>query len=142
IRNTFRYKKRFFMMVLGICGCTALLVTGLGIRDSISVVVASQYDEIFHVDYTVTFNKDMDSEAQDLFAEETSDVISDCLFLYTSTVDVVAEDSVKTVNLVVCDENEDISTFVDLHNDDGKITYSGKGEGVINSALAENLGLE
>ena len=142
IRNTFRYKKRFFMMVLGICGCTALLVTGLGIRDSISGVVASQYDEIFHVDYTVTFNKDMDSEAQDLFTEETSDVISDCLFLYTSTVDVVAEDSVKTVNLVVCDENEDISTFVDLHNDDGKITYPGKGEGVINSALAENLGLE
>ena len=129
------------MMILGISGCTALLVTGLGIRDSISGVVASQYDEIYHVDYTVTFNKDMNQKAQELFLEETSDVVADCLFLYTSTVDVEAEDSIKTVNLVVCDEKEDISAFIDLHNDDGKISYPKTGEGVINSALAENLNL-
>ena len=45
-RNIFRYKKRFFMMILGICGCTALLVTGLGVRDSIKNVVDIQYGEI------------------------------------------------------------------------------------------------
>lgn len=142
IRNTFRYKKRFFMMVLGISGCTALLVTGLGVRDSISNVVTAQYDEIYHVDYTVTFNKDMSAEAQEAFSEETSDVIADCLFLYTSSVDVVAEDSAKTVNLVVCDEKDDISTFIDLHNEEGPISYPQTGEGVINSSLAEGLNLE
>ena len=35
LRNIFRYKKRFLMTVLGIAGCTALLVTGFGIKDSI-----------------------------------------------------------------------------------------------------------
>ncbi|MDE6419363.1 MAG: FtsX-like permease family protein, partial [Lachnospiraceae bacterium] len=43
-RNIFRYKKRFFMMVLGVGGCTALLLTGLGIKDSIADEVTEQYD--------------------------------------------------------------------------------------------------
>ena len=46
-RNLFRYKKRFFMTVLGISGCTALLVAGFGIKDSISRIVNSQFGEIF-----------------------------------------------------------------------------------------------
>ena len=45
-RNLFRYKKRFFMTVVGIAGCTALLVTGFGVRDSVSDIVALQYDEL------------------------------------------------------------------------------------------------
>ena len=46
IRNLFRYKKRFFMTVTGIAGCTALLLTGFGIRDSVSDIVALQYNEL------------------------------------------------------------------------------------------------
>jgi len=46
IRNTFRYKKRFIMTILGISGCTALLITGYGIRDSISDIVDKQYSEV------------------------------------------------------------------------------------------------
>ena len=45
-RNLFRYKKRFFMTVTGIAGCTALLVTGFGIRDSVSDIVGIQYGEL------------------------------------------------------------------------------------------------
>ena len=47
-RNLMRYKKRFFMTVTGISGCTALLVTGFGIRDSISDIVDIQYGELSH----------------------------------------------------------------------------------------------
>ena len=36
LRNIFRYKKRLFMMIVGISGCTALLVTGFGVKDSIA----------------------------------------------------------------------------------------------------------
>ena len=46
VRNIFRYKKRFFMMVIGISGCTALLLTGFGINDSIAGFADRQYDEI------------------------------------------------------------------------------------------------
>ena len=46
VRNIFRYKRRFFMMVVGISGCTALLLTGFGIKDSIATFVDTQYDNI------------------------------------------------------------------------------------------------
>ncbi len=48
VRNLFRYKKRFFMTLFGVSGCMALLLVGLGIRDSISSMTETQYGEIFN----------------------------------------------------------------------------------------------
>ena len=42
----FRYKKRFLMTIIGIAGCTALILAGYGLQDSISHVIPSQYDDI------------------------------------------------------------------------------------------------
>ena len=49
-RNIFRYKARFIMTVLGVAGCTALILAAYGLKDSISVVVPKQYGEIFTYD--------------------------------------------------------------------------------------------
>ncbi len=46
-RNLLRYKKRFWMTVLGVAGCTALLVTGFGISDSLNGIAIKQYGELF-----------------------------------------------------------------------------------------------
>lgn len=142
IRNVFRYKKRFFMMILGICGCTALLVTGFGVRDSIKNVVSMQYDEIFHVDYEVTFSHDMSNDDCARFSDENSEYAEDCLFLYTGSVDARQNGLVKSVNLVVSDGDSDFEKFINLHNDDGPIEYPKDGQGVINSNLAENLNIK
>ena len=48
VRNLFRYKKRFWMTAIGIAGCTALIVTGFGLRDSLLNIMNIQYDEIYH----------------------------------------------------------------------------------------------
>ena len=56
-RNIFRYKKRFFMTVVGISGCTALLVAGFGIQDSIGDIAVSQYQEIYKFDMSVSFDE-------------------------------------------------------------------------------------
>lgn len=56
IRNIFRYKKRFLMTVLGISGCTALILSGLGIQDSIQMIVDGQYKSIFKYNMTVTID--------------------------------------------------------------------------------------
>ncbi len=53
-RNIFRYKKRFFMTIIGIAGCSALLVAGFGINDSISDIVNQQYNVIYHYDATIS----------------------------------------------------------------------------------------
>lgn len=53
-RNLFRYKKRFFMTVIGIAGCTSLLVAGFGLRDSVGDVIFKQFGEIFNYDFIVS----------------------------------------------------------------------------------------
>lgn len=58
-RNLFRYKKRFFMTVIGIAGCTALLVTGWGIKDSIGTLVSTQFGDLFHYDGTARLSADI-----------------------------------------------------------------------------------
>ena len=142
IRNTFRYKKRFFMMVLGISGCTALLITGLGVRDSIGGIVYAQYDEIYHVDYTVSFEEELTTERQEVFLTDSEAIISGSLFVYSSSVDITTSDATKSVNLIVCDEDDNIGRFIVLHNDEGSIAYPGTGQCVINSNLADILNLQ
>ena len=51
-RNLFRYKKRFWMTVIGVSGCTALLVTGFGISDSLDAICTNQFGNIYHYDLT------------------------------------------------------------------------------------------
>ncbi len=142
IRNVFRYKKRFFMMVLGICGCTALLIAAFGVNDSVKNVVKMQYDEIFFVDYTLTFDHDMSQSDKELFYTEADKYMEDCLFLHTSSVDARENGEIKTINLVVKDKNQSIDNFVDLHNGDKKLRYPGKGEGIVNSNIANILNLK
>ena len=58
-RNLFRYKKRFVMTVIGIAGCTALLLTGLGLQDAINDIIDKQYGEIVHYNAVVTTDDDL-----------------------------------------------------------------------------------
>ena len=64
IRNLLRYKKRFFMTVFGIAGCTALLLTGFGLKDSIRTIVDKQFGTLFLYDMTLTFNRESTEEDQ------------------------------------------------------------------------------
>ena len=67
-RNLFLYKKRFFMTVVGIAGCTALLVTGFGLHDSISDIVEKQFDELAHYQMLVSLQDKSALDGRDLSA--------------------------------------------------------------------------
>lgn len=72
-RNLLRYKKRFFMTVVGIAGCTALLLTGFGLRDAISDIVSIQFTDIYQYDLTLKLKDDTVSDALlALMTERTS----------------------------------------------------------------------
>ena len=146
MRNIFRYKKRFVMMLLGICGCTALLVTGMGISDSIKTVVAQQYEEVLKVDYTVSFDEPVSAEDGRAFLDENKDVARKALFVYSVSMDAESRDSVKSVNVIAYDEDSNeypLEEFIDLHDVNGnKLEYPGTGECIINSSLADRLGLK
>lgn len=142
-RNIFRYKKRFFMMVMGICGCTALLLTGLGLNDSIKGVVDAQYDEIMHADYIVNFDRALRDEEKTDFLKENKNIIKDALFTYNVSMEARYGKKTKSVNLVVCNEKDKIEKFIDIHDEDGKkLNFPKKGDCIVNSNLALRLGLK
>jgi len=74
MRNIFRYKKRFFMTVIGVAGCAALLVAGFGLSDSIGRIVPRQYGEIFHHDLNVRLSPTITDEGKlDALAQLAAD---------------------------------------------------------------------
>ncbi|MFD3259924.1 FtsX-like permease family protein [Paenibacillus lentus] len=63
-RNLFRYKQRMFMTVFGVAGCTALILTGFGLKDSIGDIAGLQYKEIMKYNAIIAFNEDSDAAEQ------------------------------------------------------------------------------
>ncbi len=138
-RNIFRYKKRFFMMVLGISGCTALLVAGLGINDSVKNVVNDQYDQVQLYDCSVTFDKEMTTDRQERFVKRTAGDAEDVIFVYHNTADMVTGNREKDVNLVATDDSASMKTYMDLHTVDGEpVSWPKDGEAVICNNLADD----
>ena len=79
-RNLFRYKKRFFMTVFGIAGCTALLVTGFGLRDSISDIVSKQFNDLQSYQLIVALK-----DAGALAGRDLNEILSDKTRIEDST---------------------------------------------------------
>ena len=134
IRNILRYKKRMFMMIVGIGGCTALLLTGFGIRDTIQPVVDRQYNEIEYFDASVSFVDAADETVQEKFIEQTAGVAGDIAFLHTQNVDAATENGNKAINLVVF--TGELTDFVSLHDGKTAIDFPEEGEAVVNYRFA------
>lgn len=137
IRNVMRYKKRFFMMILGISGCTALLVTGFGIKDSIAKIAFQQYDEIQLYDEHVTFSEALDDTKRDEFKGSVEQYTDNMMFAYESSWDLEFEDNVKSISLIIPEESDVIGEFISLHTKKGDIPFPGAGEVVLTQNLAE-----
>jgi len=61
-RNVFRYKKRFLMTIIGIAGCTALILTGFGIKDAISAILPNQYKKIYQYDMQINLKNEIEEK--------------------------------------------------------------------------------
>lgn len=138
-RNIMRYKKRIFMMLLGIGGCTALVLTALGLNDTIQNVVTRQYDDIILYDYEITMAYDMNEEEQEIFFSDAGDDIKDAMFLYRGLAEVSGGDAIKNATLTVTDGKK-LCKYIDLSYDGEPIDYPGRGEAAINYNLARQLG--
>lgn len=138
-RNIMRYKKRIFMMLLGIGGCTALVLTALGLNDTIQNVVNRQYNEIALYDYDITMVYDMNEEEQKIFLDAAGDNISGAIFLYRGTAEIDSGSVIKSTTLTISD-GEGLGDFVTLADDGKAIDYPSAGEAAINSNLARQLG--
>lgn len=138
-RNIMRYKKRIFMMLLGIGGCTALVLTALGLNDTIQNVVKKQYDDVVLYDYELSLAYNMTSEEQEIFLADAGENVGDAVFMYRGLADVDGGGAIKNATLSITDGKK-IWNFMNLEYNGREVDYPGKGEAIINYNLARQLG--
>lgn len=143
-RNLFRYKKRFFMTVIGVAGCSALLVTGFGLRDSIAGIVSRQYGGVNQYDMTAVLTEDSDAQA-DTQLNEVLPAYGEGLYTASVLVDAQnggADSGDMTVYLYVAEDPDRLGQFIDLHQrrDGVAIPFPVSGAAVTEK-LADKLGL-
>ncbi len=142
-RNIFRYKKRFFMMVIGISGCTALLLAGLGLKNSISNIIDEQFNEIQTYDAEVVFTSDLTQSQRDSFEAAVADEITEIAYRYEESADVTFGAKTQSVYLEVPEDADEMDAFLNLRTKAGDdIPYPGVGEAVISTQAADNLGVK
>jgi putative ABC transport system permease protein len=136
VRNIFRYKKRFFMMVVGISGCTALLLTGFGLKDSIATFVDSQYEEIQVAKAELLMEEtEGDSLPEDL-TKTLKELDATCFPYQQTSWDLQLEDRVKGVTVIVPQDWSDIDSYFRLKDMKGeKIPKAGHGEALISISI-------
>ncbi len=139
-RNVFRYKQRLFMMVLGIGGCMALLLTGFGVRDSVSNIASEQFDTIMKYDLGIAFDTPKNEAEREQFIEDMSSLLGECVFLCSDTLDVPSNEGTKNVNVFATDD-PDITKLFDLHYEGEIVSYPNDGSVVISEKLARVTGV-
>ena len=137
VRNIFRYKKRMIMMMIGIGGCTALLIAGFGIRDTIQPIVDNQYGEINLYDATASFLNEPTEEQEIAFRESVKDMTTGVVLVHSGSMDMITKKSTKPVETVAF--AEDMTAFVNLHRGKESIVFPKKDEVVINNNLASKM---
>ncbi len=147
IRNFFRYKKRVILTVTGIAGCTALMLTGFGLKDSISTIVARQYENIFLYDAMTVY--DGEASSQDL--EELDQIlqsqsaVAEVLYAQQISVDGINPESEKSVDsyLMVPSDADSFGDYVVLSpRGSDEILKLEAGGAVVSEKLASMLGLQ
>ena len=145
-RNMFRYKKRFYMTVLGVAGCTALLLIGFGLQDSIVEIVSRQYGTIQKADLTVSLSSDkaldLDGGLTDTLAAR--DEVESWGAFYTRTVSVYdsrESTSDLSVTLVAADGPQKVTEYFTLRSPAGSELPFIDGSVVLSEKTAELLGV-
>lgn len=146
VRNIVRYKRRFFMMVIGISGCTALLVTGFGIRDSVVDIADQQFQEIQTYQFGITLKngiKDANDPSLTEFTEILDTYGGSFLPVFETTMDLQTPENLKSIHLIIVENPAQIGEYIDLHTPDKTaISYPKAGEAVICEKLAKRYRIQ
>lgn len=141
-RNIFRYKRRFFMTVIGISGCTALLLTGFGLKDSINDILDIQFDEIFIYDGQIMMNAEKESyekDADKILKE--NEYIESYLQVFSESGKAVSAKSGREyeVNLYIPENTDLLENFINLHDRKSKDKIELTNNGAVITEKLSNL---
>ena len=145
VRNIFRYKKRFLMTVLGIAGCTALILTGFGIKDSIEMILTGQYGTLFKYDMSLVIQSDMTDKQIYELRKNLSDIdeINKYEFFSYENGDIKVNNTTKEITIVVPENLKNMDKFIHLQDrkTQNPIKLNNKGI-VLTEKIARDLGVK
>lgn len=134
-RNIFRYKKRLVMTVIGIAGCTGLLLTGFGLYNAINDIIDKEFTEIVHYNVQVSADDDFSESTRQIMQEQ-----SDGLYAYAHMDSMLAtglDDSDVSVSLIVPENDDQFSHIWTMRTRLGHETVPFDQSGVL---ITEKLG--
>ena len=142
-RNLMRYKKRFWMTVIGVAGCTALLVAGFGLSDSLNGIITKQFDNVSHYDLMTVVSKESalrEGEVYDtLFGDSETFPLSMAAAVESTHCD--SADGEMELYLMVPQDLTRFAQLMDLHERlGGKPTPLTDDGIVLTEKLAKTLG--
>lgn len=138
-RNIFRFKSRLIMTVGGVAGCTALIVCGLGINDSVDALGPKQYEDLYRYDLLVVAN-DADADAMADLVAGNADV-TDTMRVRLESGELANDDGSATIQLMVIPDGggEDLSEMVELEGaEHGRAALTLADDGVVVAQSAAN----
>ncbi len=138
-RNILRYKKRFFMTVIGIAACTGLMITGFGLREGILGATEKQFNKIYKYNMQTNLDKNVGVEKKNEIKGkvEKDDNVSSVLFFYSKNGTIKAENSVsQDAFIVVPESGQEFNRYIDLASD-GKSLNLGDDGVIITEKLSK-----
>ena len=133
VRNLIRYKKRFFMTIFGIGGCTALLLLGFGLKDSVSYLGVGQFENIFVYDASISIDTEAEEEkrAELMDTVASDDRVTDGTEMLETAVDVEKDGVQKSAYLIVPQDESVLDQYIRLQNRETGESYELTDDGIV-----------
>ena len=140
-RNLFRYKSRMIMAVIGIAGCAALMVAGVGLKDSLSSVGDKQFGPIIDYDAIVTLKDQPDEAKVNMIFSQNKKLTSE-LAMMNQTVELKQKGQAnQKLTMMVPKDRQKFKEYLHLKNQGEKFNLPNDGA-VITQKMAELFNLE
>lgn len=143
MRNLFRYKKRFWMSVIGIAGCTALIMLGFGVKNSVSDIIPSQYEEVYKYDALIKLNSNVEDTKKIENKIKRIEGVHNLTGAYRQNITVLGNSEDYYSTMIVYDNADEIKSFINFNDYKTKKKVILNDDGVvISQKLAEKLGVK
>ena len=116
VRNIFRYKKRFLMTIIGILGCTALIVVGFGVRDSIRCIMPNQFEKVFNYDMQIGLKNGLEDEQKQkyIISLQEKTELEKVVETYMTSNIAKNQENEEDVQIIVPKEPKDLDEVINL----------------------------
>ena len=118
IRNIFRYKKRVLMTIIGILGCTSLILTGFSIKDSISNILPNQFGKVFNYDMQITLKDGLEETQKQQYIEklEGNENFKKIIETYMTSGKAINKSNEEDVQIIIPNEENDLEGIINLND--------------------------